>query len=94
MNKSITEIYCPNCGAPAKFDIIKQRYLCGYCGSKVEIKDAQIQKQGFRKIRSDILKKSSKNMNCLMPAAAAAEHRSSLKKMKHFQHALSAAKLW
>jgi len=61
MNKSITEIYCPNCGAPAKFDIIKQRYLCAYCGSKVEIKDAQIQKQGFRKIRSDILKKSSKN---------------------------------
>ncbi|MBQ3295585.1 MAG: zinc ribbon domain-containing protein [Erysipelotrichaceae bacterium] len=60
MDKRITEIYCPNCGAPAKFDIIKQQYLCAYCGSKVEIKDAQIQKQGFRKIRSDFLRDSIK----------------------------------
>ena len=69
MDKRITEIYCPSCGAPAKFDIRRQQYLCGYCGNKVEIKEAQIQKQGFRKIRSDVLKESLKqyklfNVSC------------------------------
>ncbi|MBR3250429.1 MAG: hypothetical protein IKF80_01845 [Erysipelotrichaceae bacterium] len=69
MDKRITEIYCPNCGAAASFDIKKQRYLCGYCGSKVEIGEAQQQKIGFRKIRSDVLKKSVKqyklfNVSC------------------------------
>ena len=69
MEKSITEIYCPSCGAPAKFNIRRQKYLCGYCGSKVEIGEAQQQKQGFRKIRSDVLKNSIKqyklfDVNC------------------------------
>ncbi|MBQ1566590.1 MAG: hypothetical protein IIZ80_01715 [Erysipelotrichaceae bacterium] len=69
MDKRITEIYCPSCGAAASFDIRKQRYLCGYCGSKVGIGEAQQQKIGFRKIRSDALKKSVKqyklfNVSC------------------------------
>ena len=63
MDKRITEIYCPNCGAPARFDIKKQKYLCSYCDSKVEIGEAQQQKQGFRKIRSDVLKKTVKQYN-------------------------------
>ena len=47
----ITEIYCPNCGAPAKFDILKQQYHCASCGGSVGIGEACRQKEGFRKIR-------------------------------------------
>ena len=54
----ITDIHCPQCGAPAKFDIIQQKYLCGYCGGKVEIGEAQRQKYGFRKLQSEKLKSS------------------------------------
>ena len=31
----ITDIHCPNCGAPAKYDILQQKYLCGFCGGSV-----------------------------------------------------------
>ncbi|MBP5279479.1 MAG: hypothetical protein J6Z03_03265 [Erysipelotrichaceae bacterium] len=60
MDNRITAIHCPSCGAAAKFDIIHQRYECGYCGGKVKIGEAQKEKQGFRKIRSDVLKDSLK----------------------------------
>lgn len=50
MAKKITEIYCPNCGAPAGFDIVRQEYVCGYCGGKVGIKEALQEKQGFREL--------------------------------------------
>ncbi len=52
----ITDIRCPGCGAPAKFDIMRQKYLCAYCGGQVGIGEACRQKQGFRKIRGDRLK--------------------------------------
>ena len=52
----ITDIHCPNCGAPAKFDILQQKYLCAYCGGKVEISEACSEKQGFRKIQAKKLK--------------------------------------
>ena len=26
----ITDIHCPQCGAPADFDIVKQMYVCGH----------------------------------------------------------------
>ena len=48
----ITDIFCPGCGAPAKFDILKQEYHCAYCGGSVEIGEACRQKEGFRKIRT------------------------------------------
>ncbi len=56
MEKKITDIHCPRCGAPASFNINQQKYVCGYCGSEVEIVDAQRQKQGFRSIRADKLR--------------------------------------
>ncbi|MBR2578012.1 MAG: hypothetical protein IKE38_03675, partial [Erysipelotrichaceae bacterium] len=52
-NKKIYDIHCPNCGAPACFDIISQNYLCSYCGSKVGIGEAVQQKQDFKKIHSE-----------------------------------------
>ena len=58
--KRITDIHCPNCGAPAKFDIIRQRYLCGYCGGSVGISEALQQKQGFRKLQGDKIRNSVK----------------------------------
>ena len=52
----ITDIHCPSCGAPARFDILQQKYLCDYCGGKVEIGEACREKQGFRKMRGEKLK--------------------------------------
>ena len=26
--KKITDIHCPECGAPARFDIVSQQYVC------------------------------------------------------------------
>ena len=60
-NIGILDIRCPNCGAPAHFDIIKQLYLCSYCGGTVGISEARQQVQGFRKIRSQKLQDSIKH---------------------------------
>ncbi len=49
----LIDIHCPQCGAPAKFDIKLQKYTCAYCGSEVGISEAQKQKQGFRKIQKE-----------------------------------------
>ena len=43
----ITDIHCPQCGAPADFDIVRQMYVCGHCGGTVGISEAQKEKQGF-----------------------------------------------
>ncbi|MBR5789881.1 MAG: hypothetical protein IKX99_07240 [Lachnospiraceae bacterium] len=59
--KLITDIQCPSCGAPANFDIVKQRYECAYCGGKVAIKEAIEQKRGFRKLHSKKLKETVKD---------------------------------
>ena len=59
----ITDIHCPNCGAPAKYDILQQKYLCGYCGGSVEISDACRQKEGFRKLQGDRLKQNVSRFN-------------------------------
>jgi predicted RNA-binding Zn-ribbon protein involved in translation (DUF1610 family) len=61
MEQKIATIYCPSCGAPARFDIPSQRYLCGYCGSKVEISEAVEQKRGFRKIQREKIRNSLKD---------------------------------
>ncbi len=49
----LIDIHCPQCGAPAKFDIKLQKYTCAYCGGEVGISEAQKQKQGFRKIQKE-----------------------------------------
>lgn len=58
MKKLITDIHCPQCGAPANFDIVDQRYRCEYCGGKVGIREAQQQKQGFRAVQASKLQSS------------------------------------
>ena len=60
MDRKITDIHCPKCGAPAKFDIVEQKYLCSYCDGKVEIGEALQQARGFRKIQIDKLRNSAK----------------------------------
>ncbi|MCQ2400722.1 MAG: hypothetical protein MJ059_02230 [Lachnospiraceae bacterium] len=49
MGNDILNIHCPSCGAPARYDIIRQVYKCSYCGGKVEIEDALNEKQEFKK---------------------------------------------
>ena len=61
MENKITSIYCPQCGAPARFDIVKQQYLCDYCGSKVTVDEALEQKKGFRRIQSKKISESLKD---------------------------------
>ena len=59
MEGNFADVRCPGCGAPAHFDIIKQHYLCGYCGGTVGIKEAQTQKKGFRRLRRAKIKESA-----------------------------------
>ncbi|MBR2671616.1 MAG: hypothetical protein IKE27_05400 [Oscillospiraceae bacterium] len=56
--KKITDIHCSKCGAPAYFDIVKQRYVCGYCGGEVGIREAIEQKKYFRTLQAGRLKES------------------------------------
>ena len=58
--QKITDIHCTQCGAPASFDIVRQRYVCGYCGSEVGISEALAQKQGFRQLQKEKLKNDLK----------------------------------
>ena len=58
MENKITDIHCPQCGAPAEFNIVRQQYLCEYCGGKFEAGIAQEEKIGFRKLQGDKLKDS------------------------------------
>ncbi len=61
--KKITDIHCPNCGAPAQFDIVHQKYVCDYCGSGVGIDEAVKEKQGFRNMRSKYLSQTVKDFD-------------------------------
>ncbi|MBR5755475.1 MAG: hypothetical protein IKX97_06635, partial [Erysipelotrichaceae bacterium] len=60
MENRITDICCKKCGGITEFDIRTQRYVCGYCGSHIDIEEARKEKQGFRKILSDRFKDSVK----------------------------------
>ena len=60
MKNRITDIHCPQCGAPANFDIVQQMYVCGHCGGTVGITEAQKEKQGFRSMRRERLRDSVK----------------------------------
>ncbi len=59
MGANFADVHCPSCGAPAHFDIVSQQYLCAFCGSRVGIKDAIAQKQGFRAFRQKKIKESA-----------------------------------
>ncbi len=60
-DRNIADIYCPNCGASAHFDIRKQKYVCGYCGGNVRIDEAQKQRNGFRQLAQSRIHKEAKN---------------------------------
>ncbi len=61
MGANFAGVHCPSCGAPANFDIISHQYLCGFCGSRVEIREAIAQKQGFREFRQRKILESAGN---------------------------------
>ena len=61
MNNKIIAIYCRHCGAPAEFDIVKQEYVCGYCGGTVGVKEALQEKQGFRAMQQERIQSSVKS---------------------------------
>jgi ribosomal protein L37AE/L43A/predicted RNA-binding Zn-ribbon protein involved in translation (DUF1610 family) len=57
----IADIHCPNCGAPAAYDIRSGVYACQHCGGKVTVGAAQEEKRGFRELRQNRLRESSGN---------------------------------
>ena len=61
MDNRIVSVYCPQCGAPARFDIVKQQYLCDHCGGKVTVDEVLEQKKGFRRIQSKKISESLKD---------------------------------
>lgn len=63
MEREILNIHCPNCGAPAAFDIKRQIYACSYCGGKVEIEDALAQRRELKEARQQKMKKTAKNFS-------------------------------
>ena len=56
---SIADVHCPKCGAPAKYDIVRGSYQCGFCGSSVQINEALAEKQGFQKLQQEKIRKSA-----------------------------------
>ena len=45
METRIIDIHCKQCGAPARYDIIRQEYRCGYCGGITGLEDAVREKK-------------------------------------------------
>ena len=67
-------IYCSSCGAPARFDIARQAYLCPYCGSQTGIDESLAEKRGFRKLHRRKMKEASPDhplVRCLCSGCAA-----------------------
>ena len=59
MAGTIADIRCLSCGAPAEYDVIRQSYVCAYCGGQVEVSQAQEQKRGFRKLQQEKIRRSA-----------------------------------
>lgn len=55
----IADIHCPNCGAPAAYDIRSGVYACRHCGGKVTVGAAQEEKRGFRRLQQSRLRESA-----------------------------------
>lgn len=56
---TIADIHCPNCGAPAAYEIRSGVYTCRHCGGKVTVGEAQEEKRGFRKMQQRKLRESA-----------------------------------
>jgi len=50
-------VYCRNCGAPARFDIIHQTYRCGYCGTETGIQEEKQSLAEWRTLHKNSRKK-------------------------------------
>ena len=61
MENRYIDISCQSCGAPLSFDIRKQLYTCGHCGSSLQINEAIRQKEGFKKIHAEHLQQNVKD---------------------------------
>ena len=61
MENRYIDISCQSCGAPLSFDIRKQLYTCGHCGSILQINEAIRQKEGFKKIHAEHLQQNVKD---------------------------------
>jgi len=59
MGGSITDVHCPNCGAPAKYDIVRHNYRCASCGGQVKVSEALAEKQGFRRLQQEKIRESA-----------------------------------
>ena len=59
MEGTIADVRCLSCGAPAKYDVVRQSYVCAYCGGRVEVSQAQAQKQGFRQLQQEKIRTSA-----------------------------------
>ena len=70
MEGTIADVRCPNCGAPAHYDIIRQNFLCGSCGSRVEVSEAAAQKQGFRSMQQEKIRSSAKQYRLMRAACS------------------------
>ena len=71
MTERPADIRCTSCGAPANFDIIRQIYVCTYCGQHVGISEVQKQKQGFRKLQRERLNDSIQNFKLFKASCTA-----------------------
>lgn len=65
MEKDALRVYCPSCGAPAKFDIVRQVYRCGFCGGETTVEDSLKQKESMLEEHNDRLEKSSKSFGLM-----------------------------
>ncbi len=68
MKGSIADVFCPSCGAPARYDIPSGQYLCSYCGGKVAISEAMAMKKGFRSIQQARIRESAARRRLLRTA--------------------------
>ncbi|MBP5231235.1 MAG: hypothetical protein ILO68_05835, partial [Clostridia bacterium] len=57
--RSLIDVFCASCGAPAYFDIPGQYYNCAYCGSRTGIREALDLKQEFRSLNRERISKKA-----------------------------------
>ena len=65
MEGTIADVRCLSCGAPAKYDVVRQSYVCAFCGGQVELSQAQAQKRGFRQLQQEKIRRSAEAFHLL-----------------------------